>query len=274
MMKIRDLIISYLFLAIFWFFGVSALNSSWIFTTLVAITLPLPFIFIKNEKYYKNLYTRGGQCILVCMLLALASIFAWQSEYEGRYSHQVIAWTDDIQIATQIENILFEHYDLGTVRELDGITHMISLKTRHKSIVADAQVAIASDRNIDISKLTLPMSYPPQKTKEKTLKEVSKELRNKILRIEGVIDTVVELKEIQPNESNEQNAQVIPEINIYITTTSCAKRQEIIRIVRNIIFATLHEITDKNLWIEFIREDCANKEIGTRCEPKLVECKE
>ena len=273
-MKIRDLIISYLFLAIFWFFGVSALNSVWLIITVIAIALPLLFIFIKNEKYYKNLYTRGGQCILISILLAIASIFAWFAEFEGRYSHQVIAWTDDIQIATQIENILFEHYDLGTVRELDGITHMISLKTRHKSIVADAQVVIASDRNIDISKLTLPMSYPPQKTKEKTLKEASKELKNKILRIEDVMDAAVELKEIQANENNDQNAQFIPEINVYITTTSCAKRHEIIRIVKNIIFATLHEITDENLWIEFIREDCANKEIGTKCEPKLVECKE
>ena len=88
------------------------------------------------------------------------------------------------------------------------------------------------------------------------------------------MDAAVELKEIQANENNDQNAQFIPEINVYITTTSCAKRHEIIRIVKNIIFATLHEITDENLWIEFIREDCANKEIGTKCEPKLVECKE
>ena len=151
---------------------------------------------------------------------------------------------------------------------------MISLKTRHKSIVADAQVAIASDRNIDISKLTLPMSYPPQKTKEKTFKEASKELKNKILRIEDVIDAVVELKEIQPIESDEQNSQVMLEINIYITTTSCAKRHEIIRVTKNLILGTFRGISDENLWIEFIREDCANKEIGTRCEPKLVKCKE
>ena len=169
---------------------------------------------------------------------------------------------------------MYNHFDLGTVRELQDTKHIVSLKTQNTDIISDAQVWIAMDKNIDISKLRFISHTKQQKTKEKAIKELSQDFRNKILRIEGVIDTVVELKEIQPNESNEQNAQVIPEINIYITTTSCAKRQEIIRIVKNIIFATLHEITDENLWIEFIREDCANKEIGTKCEPKLVECKE
>jgi hypothetical protein len=273
-MKIRDLIISYLFLAIFWFFGVSALNNAWLPITITAIILPLLITYIKDEKYYKNLYTRGGQCILVCMLLALASIFAWLSEYEGRYSHKAVAIANDIHTATQVEYILYNHFDLGTVRELQDTKHIVSLKTKNTDIISDAQVWIAMDKNIDISKLRFINHTKQQKTKEKAIKELSQDFRNKILRIEGVIDTVVELKEIQPNESNEQNAQVIPEINIYITTTSCAKRQEIIRIVKNIIFATLHEITDENLWIEFIREDCANKEIGTKCEPELVECKE
>ena len=274
MMKIRDLIISYLFLAIFWFFGVSALNSSWIFTTLVAITLPLPFIFIKNEKYYKKLYTRGGQCILVCMLLALASIFAWQSEYEGRYSHKAVAIANDIHTATQVEYILYNHFDLGTVREPQDTKHIVSLKTQNTDIISDAQVWIAMDKNIDISKLRFINHTKQQKTKEKAIKELSQDFRNKILRIEGVIDTVVELKEIQPNERDEQNAQFMPEINIYITTTSCAKRHEIIRVTKNLILGTFKGISDENIWIEFIREDCANKEIGTRCEPKLVKCKE
>ena len=276
-MKIKDLILGYLLLAICWYFGITAFECIWLPLTCFVIVLPVIASIIMHFKKDsdQNQEHRRYHFIYCCILCAVASFYSYLGVQEGKInSHRAVAIVEDINTATQIENILFEHYDLGTVRELDGINHMISLKTRDKSIVADAQVVIASDRNIDLSKLTLPMSYPPQKTKEKTLKEASKELKNKILRIEDVMDAAVELKEVQANENNDQNAQFIPEINIYITTTSCAKKHEIIRVTKNIILGTYKRLTDENIWIEFIREDCANKEIGTRCEPKLVKCKE
>ena len=84
---------------------------------------------------------------------------------------------------------------------------------------------------------------------------------------------IVELKENPSENNDDQFKQTIPEVNVYITTGTCAKKHEIIRITRNILLGTIRGLTEENLWIEFIREDCANKEIGTKCEPKLVECK-
>ncbi len=151
-MKIRDLIISYLLLAIFWFFGVSALNSGWILITIIAITLPLLFLFIKNEKFYPK-YTRGQQCDLICLFLAEASIFAWFAVCDAQYSTRAVAIADDIHTATQIENILFNNFELGTVRELQDFKHIVSLKTKNTDIITDAQVFIAIDKNINISKI-------------------------------------------------------------------------------------------------------------------------
>ena len=190
---------------------------------------------------------------------------------EGKFnSHRAVAIVEDINTATQIENILFKYFDLGTARELLNYEHIVSLKTKDIDIITEAQVAIATDKNIDISKIKFISHNKIQKTKEKAIHQLSKELRNKIIRVVNVIDAVVDFNEITQDENDKEKT---PEILVYITTTKCADRLEIIRSVQNIILGSFHNISEKNIWIEFVREDCANKEIGTKCEPKLVDCK-
>ncbi|MBR6721892.1 hypothetical protein IKL64_00385 [bacterium] len=265
-MKIRDLIISYLLLAIFWFLGVSALNSVWLITTIIAITLPLVFLFIKSEKHFQKLYSKGGQCILISFILALTGIFAWFAEYEGRYSHTPVAITDNIDTVTEIEKTLAENFPYGTVRELDGVKHIISLRTKNQNIADDAKIIIATNKNCDQTTLNFPVSYSYQKSKEKLVKSFSKELTNLIYRVENVADVIVDIKLIEHKDSEIHTFE--PYIHLIISTEDNANKSEIIRIVKNIAFGTTRGLTDKNITIEFIREDCVNKEIGTKCEQK------
>ena len=203
--------------------------------------------------------------ILIFILGILANILSGyiDSQSNDNAKYVKVAETDDVKKADEIQTLITNMSYMPTLREVDGVKTIISIKGCSMKNRALATIMIASspyfDTNIGFSNHIFGIG------KEKPER---KELNRTLQTIPGVLSVLVELNfpENMFLESNNKE-KVSARINVFTSNDFEQKRIE--KTVKNVLLGTVSGLNEENISIYFDMLENPNKKLIQRHQERL-----
>ena len=209
---------------------------------------------LPEESYEKKVVKTGIKVLIITVIFSC--LFCLFRSYFYPYPRiAIVAETDNIQTANEIQELIGQ--DVETIRIKDGVKYQIAIFDESLDVVQRKSIELADSHLFDENISLRSNSAYIYKHIKRAEKEMSKYFSKAISKLAPVKSSKVE---ITIGKCSFKAKQCDPSFaNIEINAFENADKENITRIVQNILLGTVPNLSKENIKIKFnLKNDCKN----------------